>query len=380
MSTPMTLAELRARSPITRADVDAFIAANEFPLVDPRGVTFVYRGEARSVQLRNWVYGLPTAQPLERIEGTDLWSLRIELPPKSRLEYKFDVDSDQVKGWILDPLNPAAAVDPFGANSVCRGYGYERPVWTLPDATARAGALEELQLPSKAFGDMRPLRLYLPARFRRSRQYPLLIVHDGDDFLRFADLKVVLDNLIHRLEIAPLVVALTQSPDRLREYGADPRHATFITEELLPQLESRLPLVATPAGRALMGASFGGVASLYTAWRYQGVYGKLLLESGSFAFSDIGRHRRGPVFDPVAAFMNEFRKAPGLPAQQLFVSCGIYESLIYENRSLLAFLQDKRMQVRYHEVRDGHNWENWRDRLQDALSWLFPGPLWMVYE
>jgi enterochelin esterase-like enzyme len=47
---------------------------------------------------------------------------------------------------------------------------------------------------------------------------------------------------------------------------------------------------------------------------------------------------------------------------------------------LLAFLQDKRMQVRYREVRDGHNWENWRDRLQDALSWLFPGPLWMVYE
>ena len=86
------------------------------------------------------------------------------------------------------------------------------------------------------------------------------------------------------------------------------------------------------------------------------------------------------MFDPVVAFVNEFRKAPGVPAQQLFVSCGIYESLIYENRSLLAFLQDKRMQVRYREVYDGHNWENWRDRLQDALSWLFPGPLWMVYE
>jgi len=37
-------------------------------------------------------------------------------------------------------------------------------------------------------------------------------------------------------------------------------------------------------------------------------------------------------------------------------------------------------EVRYEEVRDGHNWENWRDRLQSALTWLFPGPLWMVYE
>jgi enterochelin esterase family protein len=376
----MTLDELRARSPITPEDVDAFIASNTFPLVDPHGVTFVYRGEARSVRLRNWVYGLPTAQPLARLEGTDLWSLRIELPPQSRIEYKFDVDSDTVTGWILDPLNPAMATDPFGANSVCSGYGYARPAWTLHDPDAREGTVEEIQLASAALGAARPVRLYLPARFRRTRQYPLLIVHDGDDFLRFADLKVVLDNLIHRLEIAPMVVALTESPDRLKEYAADPRHVTFLTEELLPQLESRLPLIATPAARALMGASFGGVASLYTAWRNEGVYGKLLLESGSFAYSDVGKHRRGPVFDPVVAFMNEFRKAPGTPAQQIYVSCGIYESLIYENRALLALLQDKGIQVRYREVPDGHNWENWRDRLQDALSWLFPGPLWMIYE
>ncbi len=38
------------------------------------------------------------------------------------------------------------------------------------------------------------------------------------------------------------------------------------------------------------------------------------------------------------------------------------------------------MRVRYSESRDGHNWENWRDRLREGLSTLFPGPLWMVYE
>ena len=36
--------------------------------------------------------------------------------------------------------------------------------------------------------------------------------------------------------------------------------------------------------------------------------------------------------------------------------------------------------VRYVEKRDGHNWENWRDRLQDGLSWLFPGRQKFVYE
>ena len=46
-------------------------------------------------------------------------------------------------------------------------------------------------------------------------------------------MKGILDNLIHRLEIPDLVVAFTDSPDRLREYANDRRHATFIAEELL---------------------------------------------------------------------------------------------------------------------------------------------------
>jgi enterochelin esterase family protein len=129
-----------------------------------------------------------------------------------------------------------------------------------------------------------------------------------------------------------------------------------------------------------MGASFGGVGALSTAWRHQGVFGKLLLQSGSFAFTDIGDNPRGPAFDPVVTFMNRFREQPGKPAQKIYVSCGTYESLIYENRSMVPLLQAAGLDVRYTEARDGHNWENWRDRQREALAWLFPGPLWMVYE
>ena len=60
-----------------------------------------------------------------------------------------------------------------------------------------------------------------------------------------------------------------------------------------------------------MGASFGAVAALSTAWRYPGFYGRLLLQSGSFAFTDIGdRNHRGPLFDPVVEFVNRFRAEP----------------------------------------------------------------------
>ena len=119
---------------------------------------------------------------------------------------------------------------------------------------------------------------------------------------------------------------------------------------------------------------------MHTAWSNPGVYGRLLLQSGSFAFSAIGDHERGPLFDSVARFVNEMRERPGRPAERVFLSCGTYESLIYENRSMFPLLQSTGMRVRFVEARDGHNWEGWRDRLREGLSWLFPGPLWMVYE
>ena len=79
-------------------------------------------------------------------------------------------------------------------------------------------------------------------------------------------------------------------------------------------------------------------------------------------------------------FVNAFREDPVRLAERVFVSCGVYESLIYENRSFVPILQKLGMQVRYVEAHDGHNWENWRDRLREGLSCLYPGPLWMVYE
>ena len=64
-------------------------------------------------------------------------------------------------------------------------------------------------------------------------------MHDGEDYLRFAALKTVLDNLIHRLEVPPMIVALTHRADRLREYADVQRTRSFLVEELLPALEKR---------------------------------------------------------------------------------------------------------------------------------------------
>ncbi|MHC4263171.1 MAG: alpha/beta hydrolase [Planctomycetota bacterium] len=352
----------------------------EFPVVGNGWAVFAHRAEADAVHLHHWIYGLPSSQPFERVEGTDIWLLEAEVQRRARVEYKLEVVNGDRHELVQDPLNPNHAQDPFGANSVVHGIDYVEPEWASEQAESRKGQVIERRLQSHVFNDVRPLSIYLPARFRETRRYPLLIVHDGLDYLRFSNLAAVLDNLIERLEIPPMVVALTQSPRRIEEYAADDRHAEFIAEELLPLLQDEFPLLDDPRDRGLMGASFGAVASLHTAHRYPGKFGKLLLQSGSFAFTDIGDHGRGPVFDSVVDFVNEFREDPGNRDEQIFLSCGIYESLIHYNRAMLPLLQEAGAETRLIEAQDGHNWENWRDRLRDGLTWLFQGPQWIVYE
>ena len=376
----LAIERLLADGPPGEKAAEAFLEAHGFPLNEGRSTTFVFHGEADEVKLRHWIYGLPATLPFRRVEETDLWYLVEELPSGSRIEYKLEVTRNGDRELIQDPLNPHLAHDPFGANSVLHGRGYETPDWVLEDPEARPGRIAGLTIDSAHLPGPRDVQIYLPPRMRKSRGYPLLVVHDGPDYLEYSSLKTVLDNLIYRNEVASLIAVLTRSPDRLVEYGADPRHAAFVVEDLVPALEARLPIDPRPGARGLMGASFGAVAALSTAWKYPGEFGRLLLQSGSFAFTDIGESRRGEVFDPVVDFMNRFRALPGKPVDKVFISCGQYESLIYENRSLVPRLQETGMRVRYTESRDGHNWENWRDRLREGLSFLFPGPLWMVYE
>ncbi len=343
--------------------------------------TFLYRGEADEVHLVHRTVGLPERIGLRRLHGADLWYVVLELPEGSRFEYQLEVARGDRRERINDPLNRKLAHSPVGSSSVCYARGYEVPAWTQPDPEARAGSLVDLIVPSRALRRDCPVTLYLPARFRHTARYPLLIVHDGGDYLRYAAAKTVLDNLIHRLDVAETVVAFVSPGDRLAEYANSAAHARYLTAELMPRLEADFPLAGTPSARCLMGASFGAVAALSTATRYPDCYGSLLLQSGSFVFTDIGNdHGGGPAFDPVVRFVNRYRAAPRRVADRVFVSCGVYEPLIIRNRSMVPTFEAAGMTVRYVEARDGHNWENWRDRLREGLSWIFPGPQKFFYE
>lgn len=379
----MAINRLLERPPVDQERVDHFVARHGSPIVEGDRATFLWQGEADEVLVRHRVMGLPDPLTMRRVPETNLWYVSIDMPPESRVEYQYEIVRGTYReSFVNDPLNPKLAHSPFGASSVCAATGYEVPEWTLPDPEARAGTLAEDGFQSKALRRHASFRVYVPAQFTRLLRYPLIIVHDGYDYLNFASMQTVLDNLIHRGEMSEAIVVFTPPGERrLVEYANYAPHARFVARELVAHLDEHYPLVDKREGRTLMGSSFGGVASLSTARRYPSLFGSLILQSASLVFTDIGMHHGGgAAFDPVVKFVNRYRAHPKPVANRIYMSCGMYEPLITPNRSMVSTLRETGMDVRYREARDGHNWENWRDRLRDGLSWLFPGPQKYVYE
>ena len=240
----LVIQQLLSGGPVGQEKADAFLSGRVFPILEGSRTTFVYRGHADEVLLQHWIHGLPSAQPFTQVPGSDLWYLVMDLPSSSRVEYKLILRKAGREEMVKDPLNPLEARDPFGANSVCHAQGYHVPDWTEPDADARPGWIEPVVLQSAALGSAVRVGVYHPARFRPERRYPLLVVHDGRDYLRFSEFKEVLDNLIHRLEIAPMIVALVDPVgNRLEEYADHEPHARFLTEELVPAMEDRFKIL-----------------------------------------------------------------------------------------------------------------------------------------
>jgi enterochelin esterase family protein len=291
-----------------------------------------------------------------------LHAVTVRLPDQSRVEYELAVTVGGHTSGHLDPFNPERASNPFGMNSVAFGPGYRTPWWAAP-AEANGGELRRGFVDSKAFGQRRFVHWYHP--HGTHRRIPLLLVHDGNDFVHHADLVHVLDNLIAAGLIPPVMVALIDSPDRLTEYTDDSRHAAFVGEVVAAAVR-RHGASSDPSSHVYLGASLGGVAALAAAWRKGGVGGLVLL-SGSFVTALGGPMERGERFLPVIDFMERFAADPGRPAARIYQACGDYEGLAPDNRAFTPILEATGASLRHELTPDGHHWHNWRDRLADAL-------------
>jgi predicted alpha/beta superfamily hydrolase len=150
----------------------------------------------------------------------------------------------------------------------------------------------------------RDVIVYLPPGYHESnRQYPLLIMHDGQNlfdgatsFIKNQEWGVdeTAQRLIEQSVIEPMVIAGVYNTGEFRidEYsptkdpglkrgGKGAAYGRFLTKELLPLLHKEFRLKRGPESTGLGGSSLGGLISLYLGLDHPQVFGKLAVMSAS---------------------------------------------------------------------------------------------------
>ena len=164
------------------------------------------------MRLRHWVYGLAATPAFTRLDGTDLWYLVLDAAratrasnTRSRSSAATTWSRSRIRSTRTTPATRSAPTRCSQTDGLRRGRRGRCPTPRRAPAPLVAHRSH-----SPALGRDVDVSLYLPARFRPTGRYPLLVVHDGGDYLDYSSMQVVLDNLIHRLEIAEIVVAFSQ--------------------------------------------------------------------------------------------------------------------------------------------------------------------------
>ena len=314
-----------------------------------------------------------------RVAGTATWELDFPRPAVDRMEYQLALRYPGAGPVLLpDPANPLRADGPFGEKSVVEFPGYHPPAWL--DGPARRPApppaTTGLAVPSRVLGARVPVEVWRSPGGRRRRPgdpLPMLVVHDGPEYARYAALLDFLTAATADGRLPPMRAALLAPVDRNEHYSASPAWSRTLVSEVLPALQALAP---TPPGRRHlvgMGASLGGLATLAAARTAPSSFGGLFLQSGSFFRPVADAHERDhlPRFQRITRFVDDLAAGggPGDPASAV-LTCGTVEENLHGNRVVRDALAAGGWQVALAEHRDAHNWVAWRDTFDPWLAGL----------
>ncbi len=330
--------------------------ALQTPLIDGDRATFLWDG-ANAPKLTGDFADWEPEKALElKREKPRVWSITLQFPPDAYIEYSF-IREDEL---CLDPHNPNRVFNGIDADN---NYFYMPSGGPTPLAKRRRGI-------AHGWGQRFLLTSQWVVRGNRSVYFvqpdvqepcPLLVVFDGPDYRKRAGLVNIVENLMSEGRIQPLALAFLANGGQARavEYSCNDASLEFILESVIPVAQGEMNLIdlqESPGAYGVLGASMGGLISLYTALRAPQVFGKVISQSGAFFPESV-------VFDLV--------HCSGSQAVDIWMDVGRYERLLEDNRRMFAWLQDRGYPATYREYNGGHNYSAWRDDVWRGLETLF---------
>ena len=223
---------------------------------------------------------------------------------------------------------------------------------------------EDVRISSEVLGYDLQYRVYLPEGYEARTNHPVIFLTDGQYYISRGRMPKVLDRLIEDQEMEPVIAVFVDArdPDNLKsnrrnaQFLCNVDYLEFYTGELIPTIEKNYPVLADREGRTIMGLSFGGTNAACFGVLRPDIFSGIAMQS--------------PANHPVENLLPAYEESPILPLR-IFLSTGQPNDNTRANRRFRTILKDKGYDMKYVEVREGHNWDNWEPLLDDALLYFY---------
>jgi len=294
------------------------------------------------------------------IEGTRWHYLARALDPGARIEYAIARESTEDVALHLDPENSRTVQGFSRAYSELRMPDYREAPELAEGPSLPRGRLVETEIESRIRGNRRTIHVYLPAGYEESgeHRYPTAYFGDGNAYVSNVPVPRILDYLIARGRVRPLVAVFVEPAPRREEYRMNPDYRRFLVEELVPWVDGNYRTIPSASERAVLGGSRGALSALDVAYHHAETFGACGAISPALSPMNLleilenGEVRPLRVFVLVALYDEEFRE-DGLALTRTLRARG------YDIGSL--------------EIPEGHSWNAWKSHIDDVLEFLFPG-------
>lgn len=270
----------------------------------------------------------------------------------------------------------------------------EGQIYTYVPAPSVAAARKDytvsspLSVFSPALNETRRYRVILPRGFdaHPARAYPVIYFHDGQNMFANeggafgswnADTASATLVRQGRLREA-ILVAVDNGPNRITDYAApqaggwsDARYHRFIKDELRPLIASRYPgrVLSGPDHTVIAGSSMGAQASLYPAWTWPEVFGRVGAFSGAWTVYTSGFYDavRAQPKRPIRLYIDSGES--GTASDNYWLTYNLRDNLIARASSPYVLNRDLMHVVGLNQQ---HNEAAWAARLPAALEFLLP--------
>lgn len=262
------------------------------------------------------------------------------------------------------------------------------------------GQLDILSLKSRVFGNTRKLRIWLPSGYAEmvSRRYPVLYLLDGQDLFDACTssnasewhVDEIMTDLIRRHSVEPAIVVGIDSlgeQQRMHEYlpykdvvvyptmpePAGKQFPEFLGSEVLPFINAHYRVMPGPKNTSLGGASYGGVAVLYTLLSRPDLFGAGIIESPALQVGN-GQMLRETTFlaaGPRKLFLSMgTNEVPGQP----LLNSGLVEMFQVLVKNIESAYVGKTQMMSVLQQGGTHDEKSWSALFERGVAFLLKSP------